>query len=91
MTKGSERRVHERSDCDIAAKIELADGLVMACRLKDLSTSGFKLQIADAVHLPDEFDLLIPVVEGVDQRCRVKLVWRDGDMVGGVFLTPLGQ
>lgn len=54
-----DRRLDERAECDIEARVELSDRLAIACRVTDLSASGFKIQIADAIHLPDEFDLLL--------------------------------
>lgn len=73
MAVKSEQREHERSECDIEARIELGDRLAIVCRIKDLSPSGFRLQIPEAFHLADEFDLLVPVVPGTDQRCRARL------------------
>ena len=91
VTDGFERRAEERTICNIEARVELSDRFAIACRIKDLSPSGFQMQISDVIHLPDEFDLLLPVVQGVEQRCRARLVWRTADMAGGAFLTPLGQ
>ena len=85
-----DRRLHERADCDIEARIELSDRLAIACRIKDLLASGFKFQISEAIHLPDEFDLLIPVIEGF-QRYQVRIAWRRGNIVGGEFVTPHAQ
>ena len=39
--------------------MELSERLAIACRVRDLSTLGFKIQIVEAIYLPDEFDLLI--------------------------------
>ena len=86
-----DRRFDERADCDIEARVELSDRLAITCRVTDLSASGFKIQIADAIHLPDEFDLLIPVIEGAFQRYRVRMVWRTPDTVGGMFISPHAQ
>ena len=86
-----DRRLDERADCDIEARVELSDRLAIACRVTDLSASGFKIQIADAIHLPDEFDLLIPVIEGAFHRYRVRMVWRTPDTVGGTFISPHAQ
>ncbi len=89
-TEGEDRRSEERADCDIEARVELSDRLAIACRVKDLSASGFKMQVAEAIHLPDEFDLLIPIA-GAFHRYRVRMVWREGDTVGGEFITPHAQ
>ena len=88
---GRDRRLEERADYDVEARIELSDRLAIACRVKDLSADGFKIQVADAIYLPDEFDLLIPVIEGTFQRYRVRMVWRTSHAVGGRFITPLAQ
>ena len=88
---GQDRRLGERADCDIEARIELSDKLAIACRVKDLSAFGFKIQVASAIYLPEEFDLLIPVIEGTFQRYRVRMVWRTLNSVGGRFITPHAQ
>ena len=91
MASKPEQRVHERTDGDIEAKIELSDRLAIACRIKDLSPSGFRMVIAEAIYLPEEFDLLLPVIPGTEQRCRARLVWRKAEEAGGEFLRPLSQ
>ena len=91
MARGLEQQIEELTVCDIDAKRELSERLVIACRIKRLSPAAFQMQVSDVIHLPDEFDLLIPVVQGIDQRCRARMVWRTEDRVGGAFLRPLGQ
>ncbi len=82
------RRLEERAVCDIEAKVEPSDRLAIACRVRDLTTNGLKLQIAATLHLRDEFDVLLPVIEGTFQRYRVRTIWRKDDVIGGEFLTP---
>ena len=84
--KQSGRRL-ERSSCDINAKIELSDRLAIVCIVKDLSSTGAKIVVAAAIYLPDEFDLLVPVAAGTDQRFRVKQLWRKEDVLGGEFVS----
>ena len=86
MSAPDERRLEERSSCDIEAKIDLGDQRTVACVVKDLSTTGAKIAIAASVHVPAEFDLLVPVIPGTDQRFRVKQLWREDDVLGGEFV-----
>ena len=86
-----QRRLEERTDCNIEARVELSDRLAIACTIRDLSSRGFKMQIAEAIFLPDEFDLLIPFVGSTFQRYRVRMAWRKDELVGGEFITPFEQ
>ena len=61
MEKDLQRRSHSRAECHIEASVVLSDGLTIACRIKDLSSTGFKIQVVEPIHLPPEFDLLMPV------------------------------
>lgn len=82
-----ERRFEERSPCALPATIVLAGGREpLACIVRDLSETGARIEIADPTRLPDEFELLLPAVPGADQRFRVKVRWRDHNMVGAEFL-----
>ena len=91
MVGQPERRGAKCSECDIEAKIELSDGLAIACRIKCLSPSGFRLLVVETIYLPEEFDLLLPMIPGADQRCRARVVWRKADELGGEFLAPIAQ
>lgn len=82
-----DRRLEERSPCDLPAKIVISGGQPeIACVVKNLSTTGAKIEVAEATRLPEEFDLLVPAVPGADQKFRVRIQWREQDYVGGEFL-----
>ena len=91
MVGQPERRNDERADCEIEAKIELSDRLLIACRIKNLSPSAFRLLVAETVYLPKDFDLLLPMIPGADQRCRARVVRRKADELGGEFLASIAQ
>ena len=86
LEEGQDRRVEERSSCDLFARIQLPDGQpALTCTVKDISPTGAKIEIADAARLPDEFDLLVPIVPGADQTFHFKVLWRGESAVGGEF------
>lgn len=55
------------------------------CTVKNISPTGAKIEIANSLSVPAEFDLEVP------QRGRVyraKIVWRDADSMGVTFAQP---
>lgn len=56
----------------------------MNCIVRELSTGGAKLEIAQSATLPDEFDLHIPLKE---KTLHAKVKWRHGDFIGVEFIS----
>ncbi len=56
------------------------DGLV-----RNMSQSGARIEFADPVFVPDEFELVIPL-KGHSRRARI--VWREAKALGISFLDP---
>ena len=61
----------------------IARGVVINCVIRDLSDTGAKLGVSHKVRLPAEFHLLF-VKRNL--RLRVRLVRREGDVVGVSFV-----
>lgn len=53
------------------------------CLIRDISSSGARLEFKAVDTLPDEFDLLVPVQE---RRYRAKLIWRRSLLCGIRFV-----
>jgi hypothetical protein len=56
------------------------------CVVRNVSSTGAKLQLTETVTLPDVFDLSIPQK---GETVRVRLRWRHGEEVGVSFVSPL--
>ena len=81
-----ERR-HVRPSVDRVAKIFIADGEGLPCRIRDISKGGAKIRIAWTAWLPDTFDLQDSFTQA---RRQVRVVWREANYVGVCF-TDEGQ
>ena len=67
----------------IAAKISFNNGQsTLDCLIRNLSDTGAKLIVSEAIALPDRFDLFIPQ-KSVTRRGRI--VWRRGEEMGVRF------
>jgi PilZ domain len=62
-----------------SARIVLNDGGIIDCVVRDVSTKGARLEIAEATKIPEQFTLLI---RGQGERFRCHRVWQKGNMVG---------
>ena len=62
------------------------DSLTADCVIRDISSSGVKLQFAKPVMIPDHFTLTIPI-EGKRVECQVR--WRKGNVIGATFLGEM--
>ncbi len=60
-------------------------GQSLDCLVRNLSGAGVRFDFSDAVMLPEEVELAIPVR---GERRRIRIVWRRNDMVGAAFLPP---
>jgi hypothetical protein len=80
----SERRRHGRGRTFLGGAITFNHGTqTLACRVRDLSAGGARLDFSAAVPLPEELDLAITVRREVR---RVRVVWRRDDRLGVAFL-----
>jgi hypothetical protein len=75
--RGSSRR-------DIARIVQMATGLGqgLKCSLKDISSTGARIEITDASSAPQEF--LIKLNDGLLRWCRV--MWRSEKEIGITFI-----
>jgi hypothetical protein len=58
-------------------------GMICLCRLKNISTTGAKLVMADGAQLPDVFLLSFALDGAVHRRCSV--IWRNEQETGVRF------
>jgi hypothetical protein len=54
----------------------------LECLIRDMSTTGARLELSGSVTLPDRFDLYLP---HRDETCKVHLQWRRGGQIGVAF------
>ena len=81
MTADDERRGSARRRSLKGAKAVLPTGGVIDVVVRDLSDTGAKLQVGNALSLPDTFELRL---EG-SAPMRVKVVWRKAREIGVTF------
>ena len=60
--------------------------LTVDCVIRDISSSGVKLQFQEGVMVPEHFTLTIPM-EGQRVDCQVR--WRHKDQIGAVFISQM--
>ncbi len=58
----------------------------LRCTVRDLSDTGARLRIADVVHVPDSFELIIEI-DGL--YAKSEAVWRKGRDIGVRFTEPV--
>ena len=81
-----DRRRHRRYTINRIAKFQTDSGaLPRDCMITDISKQGARL-FADAINVPDRFDLLISGEVGTRRECQV--VWRLGGEIGVTFVGP---
>jgi PilZ domain len=61
------------------AKIFPKDGGAIECQVRDLSTKGARLEVAEEAKVPDDFFLII---KGSSERFRCHRVWQIGTIIG---------
>jgi hypothetical protein len=59
------------------------DGDAIECQVRDLSTKGARLEVADEAQIPDDFFLII---KGSSERFRCRRVWQIGTIIGVEYL-----
>jgi hypothetical protein len=62
------------------AKIFLKDGSAIECLVRDLSTKGARLEVADKAKVPEDEFLLI--IKGSSERFRCQRIWQTGTIIG---------
>lgn len=84
MPQQNDGRRTDRTRTFMAARILFNKGLMQVdCTVRNMSEGGAKLEVSQAITLPDEFDLVIP------QRAttrRVRMCWRSADHCGVAFI-----
>ena len=79
----SEHRATLRSRTFLPAQIEIYDsGVRLECVIKDLSDTGARLSVSDAVAVPRSFRIHIPKLK---RSMRASIQWRRGDLIGIEF------
>lgn len=58
------------------------------CIIKNISASGAKIELSNAVSIPSEFDLDVPQKGRV---YRARLMWRDAEALGVEFLERVSE
>ncbi|WP_311275385.1 PilZ domain-containing protein [Methylobacterium sp. WCS2018Hpa-22] len=78
----SERRIDERLRKDEAGLIAIDEHTTIPCIVYDISASGVRLTLPEAIQVPDTFILYSACVAGMEV-CRV--VWRGEETIGATF------
>ena len=60
--------------------------LTVDCVIRDISSSGVKLQFQEGVMVPENFTLTIPM-EGSRVNCQVR--WRQSNQIGALFVGEM--
>jgi hypothetical protein len=82
-----DRRQSERLPSILEGRIELnPQAPKLSCTLRDISATGARVWLPNAVDLPGEFRLDIPVLE---RSIPVRLMWTEGKTHGVHFLEEL--
>lgn len=75
-------RSHKRTPTLVAATI-IANGGIIDCCVRDLSSGGAKLKVADASLVPKEFQL---VLKDTGEVRRAAIKWRRPSEIGVAFM-----
>ena len=82
----SERRAVERRRLYRGALLSIPGQIVtQACGLRDFSVKGAGIRLNGIILLPLTFELSLDAFHTME-RCR--LIWRNGDFAGVIFLAP---
>src|SRR6476659_5974885 len=81
-----ERRRDRRYEAAFAAWLDRGRLLPpVACHVKDFSSSGARLELAENVSLPARFTLWLTRL--AESGCQCEVQWREAQMVGVRFLN----
>jgi hypothetical protein len=79
----SEYRTAFRYRTNRSAKIFLNGGGIIECLVRDLSTRGARLEVADPKQISGDFFLMI---QGMSDRFQCHVVWQTGNVIGVQYL-----
>lgn len=89
MTEDEHKRTSPRVRTFLKGRIIFNNRMsTMDCVVRNISSTGAKLQLTEAVTLPDLFELSIPQK---GETVRAKLRWRRGEEAGVSFITAAGE
>ncbi|MEA2759156.1 MAG: hypothetical protein QOH65_1769 [Methylobacteriaceae bacterium] len=81
-----EARRSERLKSLLRARIVFNSGnSTIECLIRNVSAHGMRLQLAESLSVPGEFDLDVP---HKGRSYRTRLVWRGEGMIGVAFVPP---
>jgi hypothetical protein len=81
-----EARRSERLKSLLRARIVFNSGnSTIECLIRNVSADGMRLQLAESLSVPGEFDLEVP---HKGRSYRTRLVWRGDGMIGVAFVPP---
>jgi hypothetical protein len=81
-----EARRSERLKSLLRARIVFNSGnSTIECLIRNVSAHGMRLQLAESLSVPGEFDLEVP---HKGRSYRTRLVWRGEGMIGVAFVPP---
>ena len=84
-----DHRLSKRIPSILEGRIRLAPhASQIVCTIRDLSTTGARIWLPDAIVFPNEFELEIPLLE---QAVRARAVWSQGKQHGLAFLQALRE
>ncbi len=86
----SDVRDDVRVQCELPATIELRKGFAVRAIVRNISTCGARLEGAEVVAAPEQFELLITRDSGATVRRRARRVWRIDEAMGVSFIDRVG-
>jgi hypothetical protein len=79
----SDKRISPRLRSFLKGRVVFNGGQnSLDCLIRDMSSTGARLELSASVTLPDRFDLYLP---HRDETCRAHLQWRRGGHIGVAF------
>ncbi len=79
----SDKRISPRLRSFLKGRVVFNGGQSsLDCLIRDMSSTGARLDLSASVTVPDRFDLYLP---HRDETCRVHLQWRRGGQIGVAF------
>ncbi|MEA2860850.1 MAG: hypothetical protein QOC72_2889 [Methylobacteriaceae bacterium] len=82
----SEARRSDRLKSLLRARIVFNGGSsTIECLIRNISAHGMRLELAESLSVPGEFDLEVP---HKGRTYRTRLVWRGPDMIGVAYVPP---
>jgi hypothetical protein len=82
----TEARRSDRLKSLLRARIVFNGGSsTIECLIRNISAQGMRLELAESLSVPGEFDLEVP---HKGRSYRTRLVWRGDGMIGVAFVPP---